>query len=72
MSSGAHVIDRPQTSIVPHRVCDHPDGERSTVCPRCGHPIYLPDRVHDGDLTECRGLLLRVTCDDLGCALEHL
>jgi hypothetical protein len=72
MSSRTTTIDRIPTSIVPHRVSDHATGERSALCPRCGQPIHLPHPVRDGDLTECHGLLLRVTCDELGCALEHL
>jgi hypothetical protein len=34
--------------------------------------VTLPEWAIDGDLTECRGLLLRVTCDERGCLLERL
>lgn len=63
-------------TIVPH--CAVASGspplayEQTVPCPRCGRQVTLPSWVDDGDLTECRGLLLRITRDARGYQLEHL
>jgi hypothetical protein len=66
-------------AILPHRAVPsaYPDrparpGHDTVRCPRCGDLVALPEWASDGDLTECCGLLLRVTCDERGCQLERL
>jgi hypothetical protein len=59
--------------LAPHRlVASAARSNRTTRCPRCGEVVALPDWADDGDLTECHGLLLRITCDPHGCQLESL
>ena len=63
-------------SVVPHRAVEAGRGawsdEAAVPCPRCGELVALPSWAGDGDLTECCGLLLRITCDEHGCQLEQI
>jgi hypothetical protein len=63
-------------TIVPHatlpRLAPTPPATQAVHCPRCQQTVALPDWASDGDLTECRGLLLRVSCDHNGCQLDRL
>ena len=76
MSSGAGMLtQRSQSGVVPHllgRSNVAAQSGETTRCPRCNKVVCLPPSAKDGDLTECHGLLLRITCDDLGCQLERL
>ena len=70
-----HDVARP-AAILPHRAAPFArparPGRDAVRCPRCGDLVDLPEWAGDGDLTECCGLLLRVTCDERGCQLERL
>jgi hypothetical protein len=62
-------------AVVPHCVHSARPGltpARTVACPRCRQRISLPPSARDGDLTECLGLLMRITCDERGCVLELL
>jgi hypothetical protein len=79
MSSGTTMLplsSARHATIVPHRAAPSTrparPGDQPVRCPRCGDLVALPASASDGDLTECRGLLLRVTCDEHGCLLERL
>jgi len=77
MSSEPTTLDRARhAAIVPHLTTTPEPNTGGTAgrvrCPRCGQLAALPGWAHDGDLTECRGLLLRVTCDGIGCRIETL
>lgn len=76
MSIESIIESRPvrEITIVPHDKVSAYDGAvRTTVhCPRCHDVMVLPEWSRDGDLTECCGLLLRVTRDAHGYLLEPL
>lgn len=69
--------------LIPHCVLQAPlvstevalattEAVKAPICPRCHQPVSLPEWVQDGDLTECRGLLLRVSEDQPGYRIEQL
>jgi hypothetical protein len=71
-----NVEQTPTTEILPHHPVASPAAQSpaSVVirCPRCHEMVALPSWAADGDLTECCGLLLRVTNDRWGWQLDRL
>jgi hypothetical protein len=63
-------------TLIPHatipRLTPTPPATEAVHCPRCQQTVVLPDWASDGDLTECRGLLLRVSRDRDGYQLDRL
>jgi hypothetical protein len=66
---------RPLGTIVPHCVAprDAARGPAGAVhCPRCDHDVTVPPWARDGDLTECCGLLLRISREGDAIWLEQI
>ena len=65
-----------RAAIVPHCTTASAGSGRGpgglVSCPRCHHLVTLPTWARDGDLTECCGLLLRISREGNTTWLEQL